>query len=84
MSLIERLQSLEFPTGEADTNLISEIALNVLYGTVHLSDTDRAFFKRHKPALRILVSKAPWKRRLNSLTRPLFCLLYTSPSPRDA
>ena len=75
MSLIERIASLEFPVNEADTNLISEIAYNVLFGVVQLTEPERAFLKRNKTKLRVLSSKAHWKRRLNVLTQPLFEIL---------
>ena len=72
MSLIERIQTLPFPADEADTNLVSEIAYNILYGTVVLESKDRTYFKRQKTTLRILASKTPWKKRLNALRQPLF------------
>ena len=72
MSLIERIQTLPFPADEADTNLVSEIAYNILYGTVVLESKDRTYFKHQKTTLRILASKTPWKKRLNALRQPLF------------
>ena len=72
MSVIERIQALQFPADEVDTNLVSEIAYNILYGTAVLDSRDLTYFKRQKTTLRILASKTPWKKRLDALRQPLF------------
>jgi hypothetical protein len=70
MSIVDRLRNIANNKGlqEADVNLLSEVAYNILYGSVPLKNSEVTFFKRHKPKLRVLCSKANWKIRKRNLT----------------
>lgn len=68
MSLVNSIRSLSFPVSASDISLISEIAYNVLYGSVPLEPEETNFFKTNKPVLRVLVGKYNSKRKLNVLT----------------
>lgn len=78
MSVIDALRSLQFPIKANEIDLIAEVAYNILYGTVPLTKEETAFFKTHKPSLRVLISKYSLKRKLNVLTEDLVKKLVTA------
>lgn len=79
MSKAEQIRNVNFPKTSHQTKLAAEVAFNVLFGVVPLTDDEKKYFVVHKDLLRQLANQdVLWQQKRSILTREFWSKLQSA------